>query len=167
MPQWLVYVNVGIGLIAKLGGLTFLLALLYKGLDWVDGRVQYGLEEGKKKVNELKFLDQTQVDDMLFDTLKDLSFSTFKTLKGTLQKMLEDGEITQDEFREKLHADVKANFKTAVSKGKKELLAAAFDDIDAVIDVMLPGVIRTAKNETKAENAAAKVMSATPVAGGN
>lgn len=166
-PQWLVYVNVALSLIAQLGGLTFLLAIMYKGLDWMDGHVQAALERGKQKANQFKYLQHTQVDDMMFDILKKLSFTTFKTLKGSLQAMLADGKISKSEFREQLHADVKANFKVAVSKGKKQLLETAYDDIDAVIDVMLPGVIKHVKDEARAEVAAEKLISATPVAEGN
>lgn len=152
-PKWLVYVNLILAIVVKVGGTGFILAALWKALDWVDGKVQYALEEGKKKANEFKLLQQTTIDDNLWEELKALSYSTFKTLKESLEKMLEDGTITQEEFRERLHADVKANFKKSVSISRQKIFNNAYEDLDATIDVLLPGVVKEAKAEARVEDA--------------
>lgn len=159
-PKWLVYLNIVLGIAVKLAGTGFILSALWKAVDWIDGKVQYALEEGKKKANQFKLLQQTEIDDHLWEELKALSFSTFKTLKGSLEKMLEDGQITQEEFRTKLHADVKANFKKSVSTSRQKIFKEAYEDLDAVIDVLLPGVVKEAKAESRAEEAAKAALTA-------
>lgn len=153
-PKWVAYLNLALGFAVKFGLLGYVTVALWKFLDWMDGKIQHGLEEGKAKANEFRFLQHMKVDDLLFDTLKGLSFTTFKTIKGVLQAQLDEGKISPTEFRNKLHADVKENFKKAVSKAKQEVFATAYEDIDAVIDVMLPGVIKEAKAEARIEEAA-------------
>ena len=159
-PKWLVYVNLVLAVVVNFGGASFLLAALWKALDWLNSKIQYALEEAKKKTNEFSLMQQTEIDDHLWEELKYLSFSTFKTLKGSLEEMLTDGKITREEFRDKLHADVKANFKKTVSTRRQEIFRLAYKDIDATIDVLLPGVIKEAKDEARAEDVARGILEA-------
>lgn len=153
-PKWVVYINIVLALVFKLGFGGTLLAACWKLLDGIQGWVAHKLEMGKAKANEFSLLQHTQVDDQLFDILADLSFATFKNLKEGLKTKLEDGQITRDEYVSLLHDDVKKNFRAAVPKAKQEMLKAAYHDIEKVIDIKLPGVIQHVKDLAKTKSSA-------------
>lgn len=150
-PKWVAYINIIIALVFKLGYGATLLAALYKGLDWIQGWAATKLEEAKAKVNEFKIMQMTQVDDQFFDILCDISYATFKNLKEDLKVSLEDGKITREEYVKLLHDDVIKNFKVSVPKAKQEMLSQAYDDLEAAIDVKLPGVIKHVKDLARAK----------------
>ena len=149
LPKAVLYVNAFLTLAIKLGALGIVLGALWKALDWVQHKVDVALADAKEKTNQVSLFSKIQIDDLFFDTITTLSDATFQGLKKTLQAALEDGTITPEEYKIKLHDDVKERWKEGVSTAKKELLETAFGDIEKAIDAVLPAVVKKAKDAAR------------------
>lgn len=143
------HIDHALGIALKLGVLGVVIRLLLKATDWVDAKAQEALGWAQAKTNEISLLSKTQVDDMLWETVKKLSHITFKTVKEAFKQDLADGKIDKEVYRQRLHEDLHRNFKLVVSEDKKKVFEAAYGDVRAVVDAVIPGVVKEAKDEAR------------------
>lgn len=139
-------VNKVVAFLAGVGVLGSALVLLLKGVDFASAWVTAKVSQLMVQTNQNAILSQTLVDDLLWETVVDMSNVTFKTVKETLKRDLEDGKIDKEEYVKMLHEDLWSNFTLLVSENKKKILETAFQDLKAAVLGITPAVVESQKS---------------------
>jgi len=138
-------------------GLLYVLAARYAVLlvGMVLERVLVGIHELQRKINENKYLQLVQVDDLLLGKLEQAVLATKGELVDRLKAAGADGKLTEDEAKAAARAAYATFIKSLGRVEYDELVSVFGDDLKRIAMAKIPYVVELLKRNSKSGEAAA------------